>query len=198
MAEQIKDGFKGGTTLAGVDTEGRLTTRAVTEGEAVHAAEKGEAYSLNTGTITLTNAVETPLMYLKNNEDDDFVVEEVIIGVFDSTGGSSTAQVYATFIRNPTAGTIISNATNVSINSNRNFGSQKTLDANVYKGATGNTMTDGDDHVLVRLSAASRTIITLTEVLPKGSAIGFKFKPPTSNTSLGVYVEIVGYIHEDV
>jgi len=197
MAEQIRDGA-GGRHLQRVDKNFRAHTFSITEPELVDANRQGDAYNVNTGFITLTDAVDTPVIYLKNNEDKQIVIEAIVVGLFNSTGGSSTADVYATFIRNPTAGTIISGATNVDINSNRNFGSANTLLADTYKGATGDTMTDGMDHILVRASANSRSFVGISEILPKGTTIGVKIKPPTSNTSMVCYVALILYLEQDI
>lgn len=195
MAEQIKDG-SGSSFLAKVNKSNQLETSAVISDIALERNESGDAYNLNTGIITITDAVETPLIYFKNNETEDFIIEAVALGMFNSTGGSSTANVFATFIRNPTTGTIISNANNVDINSNRNYGSSKTLSVDAFKGATGNTLTNGSDHILVRISAGSRSLIGINEVIPKGSTFAVKIKPPTSNTSMDMYVAIIGYLHD--
>lgn len=62
----------------------------------------GNAFNVNTGLVELTNATETPLIYIKNNEEKDLVITAVAIGMFNSTNGSGTADVYATFVMNPT------------------------------------------------------------------------------------------------
>jgi len=197
MAEQIMDGTGSGY-LAKVNSDNQLLIKSVNESEAIAANQAGDAYNLNTGIVSLTNAVDTPLIYVKNNElTKNLVIEAVIIGLFNSTGGSATADVYATIVRNPTTGTIISSTpTDIPINSNRNYTSSNTLVADTYVGATGDTMTDGDDHILVRVSAASRSFISINEILPKGASVGVKIKPPTSNTAMSAYVAIVCYIQE--
>ena len=193
MPDTIRDG-SGKGYLAKVDENLRLFTNSVTEPQSDEANEDGDAYNLNTGKITLTDAVDTPVMYFKNNEDRDYIIESIAIGLGPTTGGSGGIPE-VTFIRNPTTGTIIDNTTNVDINSNRNYGSNKTLTADVYKGATGNTMTDGVDHIFVYAKADARSFITIGEVLPKGTSFGIKIKPQASNTSMTVYTAIIGFIH---
>jgi len=196
MAEQIKDGTGSGT-LVGVDAQNRLETFTVTESGDLDASNRGDAYNINTGIISLTNAVDTPVLYIKNNEDRSLIVTGIVIGVFNSTNGSSTADMYATFVRNPTAGTINESApADVAINSNRNYSSSQTLTADAYVGATDDTMTNGDDHIIVRLSAGSRSLIGITEVLGQGATLGVKIKPPTSNTAMSCYVAAVCYLHK--
>jgi len=197
MAEQIKDGTGSGY-VAGVNSSNQLLTRSITQSEQVEANLTGDAYNINTGIVSLTDAADTPLLYLKNNElTKDLIIEAVAIGMFASTAGSATADVYATFIRNPTVGTIItSTPTDVPINSNRNYTSTNTLVADAYVGATGDTMTDGDDHIIVRLSTSSRSYIGINEILPKGASFGVKIKPPTSNTAMSAYVAVICYLKD--
>ena len=189
----IKDGTGHGY-LAKVDADNLLHTRSVQEGEALHSNLEGNAYNLNTGVITLTDAAETPVIYFKNNAEDRFIIESVVLGVWGSDGDG--LDMLATFIRNPTTGTIISSPTDVPINSNRNYGSTNSLNADVYVGGTGATLTDGDDHILVRITEESRGFIGINEVLPKGTSFGVKLTPPTGNTSMNCYVAVIGYLHD--
>ncbi len=191
MSDHIKDGTGTGYS-AGVDSENRLKTHAITEMSEVHANGKGDAYNLNTGIVTLTNALETSLFYLKNNEDVDFVISAVVVGIWASDGDG--LDMRATFIRNPTTGDIITNANAVAINSNRNYGSTNTLTADVYVGASGETKTNGGDHILIRVSEESRNFITINEIIPKGASFGVNILPPTSNTSMNCYVAVIGYL----
>jgi len=196
MPDTIIDGTGKGNR-AEVNSSNQLSVRAVQEGEAVFANKGGNAYNINTGVpfISLTDAVDTPILYIKNNEDEDLIIEAIALGIFDSTGGSSTADSYATFIRNPTAGTIItSTPTDVDVNSNRNYGSSNTLTVDAFKGATGDTMTNGDNHIIVLANPGGRVLVTINEVLPKGATFGLKFKPPTSNTAMSIYAAAIVYL----
>lgn len=193
MPDSIRDG-SGRGYLARVDDVGRIFTRTVTETQEQEALEEGDAYNLNTGKITLTNDTNTPILYFKNNEARDYIIIAVALGLGPSTGGSGDIPE-VTFIRNPTTGTIISSPTNVDINSNRNYGVNRTLTADVYKGATGDTMTNGIDHIFIYAKADNRSFITIGEVLPKGTSFGLKLKPQPGNSSMTVYAAIIGYIH---
>ena len=122
----IEDG-KGGGKSAQVDSSNRLRTHAVSETEALHSAEEGTAYNINTGLITITG--DATLIYLKNNEENDFVINSVALGSFE--GITHSDDPYITIVRNPTGGDLISDATAVSMNQNRNFGSSRTLTADV-------------------------------------------------------------------
>ncbi len=196
MPGPIQDGT-GSSRLAEVDVNNRLSTTSVTSSEELDVNSAGNAYNLNTGIVNLTNDTETPLLYIKNNENKNLVITAIVIGMFNSANGSDTANVTATFIRNPTTGTINeSSPTNIPINSNRNYGSKNTLTADAYLGGTGETMTNGDDHILVRISENSRTFVPINEILPKGTSIGIKIQPPTGNDGMNVYVAVICYLQD--
>lgn len=193
MAQSIKDGDSG--SIAKVDSNNRLHIQAVTTPEEWNANKNGRAFNINTGIITLTDAADTPILYVKNSNDLDLHVSAIAVGVGPSTGGSGGIPKI-TIIRNPTAGTTISNANAVDINSNRNYGSTNTLTSVVaYKGATGETMTDGDDHILFFQTSSGRLFAGIDEVIPKGGSIGVKFDPQASNTSQDVYCALI--CHQD-
>jgi hypothetical protein len=181
---------------AKVNGNQRLYVNAVTITEDEQANKIGNAYNINTGEITLTSAAQTPVLYLKNNEDQSIHITAVAIGLANSDG-TATDMTKIVFVRNPTAGTIVSSPVNVDINGNRNYGSNNTLTADAYKGATGKTMTDGDDHILVYGTARSRVFVTIDEIIPKGSSFGLKITPPSSNTSMTVYAAVICHL-EDV
>jgi len=196
MGNIIEDGGGDGYK-ANVSSDHRLLTRAVTETEEIDANERGDAYNVNTGTVTLTDDVDTPVFYIKNNEEKELVIVTLIFGFGSSTGGTTTEMIEITIIRNPTGGTIVSGATNVDISSNRNYGSSNTMDALAYKGATGLTLTGGEDHIFAYASPKGRTVLAINENIPKGSSMGIKIKPQSSNTSMPIYVAAVSYLHED-
>jgi len=197
MPDTIKDG-SGKGYLAKVNSAQQLFTRSVTESESEDANEAGKAYNINTGNITLTTDADTPILYIKNNELDDLIISTVVIGAKTSSGGSTTDLPEITFVRNPTAGTTIDNANAVDINSNRNYGSSNTISTSlVYKGATGETITDGDDHIFVYGSGSGRVALAINEVLPTGTSIGIKFKPQSGNSSQVVYCAVICYLHTE-
>jgi hypothetical protein len=192
MPDIIRDG-KGQGYLAAVDDSNRLRVAGTSETSEKTANRLGNAYNINTGVITLTDAADTPILYLKNNEEKDLLIEAIAVGFGPSTGGSSTEERQITIVRNPTTGTIISGATAVDINSNRNYGSANSLTVDAYKGATGNTMTNGDDHILL-YNTGTRLFATISETLPKGTTIGIKVEPPASNTSMKVYAALICHL----
>jgi hypothetical protein len=195
MPDMIRDGTGSGKH-AKVDEDNRLHTRAVTESEEFHVNEEGDAYNINTGIITLTNDAETPILYVKNNHDKDLIISAIAVG-FGATDGASVNPATVTVIRNPTAGTIVSGASAVAINGNRNYGSPSTLTVDAFKGATGSTMTDGSDHIILFQGLSGRLFAEINEVIPRGTSIGIKIDPQTtSNTSLRVYAALVCFLRD--
>jgi hypothetical protein len=172
-----------------IDSNQHLHTEAVIRTEKDQAALKGWRFNINTGDITLTNATETSVLYVKNTGDFDLVIDSLIYNLGNTTSG--TGDVKIDVVRNPTAGEIITNANNVAmgagVEANQNFGSTNTMTGLFYKGATGETLLSGGDgdSISTRSSAnTGRIVISLgSTTLPKGASIGINYTPPTSNTS---------------
>ena len=173
----------------------RAYTQAVTTTRTEQATKNGDSYNINTGWITLSNDTVTPVLYLKNNELRSLHVTAVAVGFGPSTGGGTIIEDVI-ITRNPTVGTIISNATAVDINSNRNFGSSNTLTVDAYKGATGSTLTDGTDHIIIAQNDGGRAFASIDEDLPKGTSIGVKITPATGNTNMRVYVAVICHLSD--
>ena len=189
---RIEDG-RGSGKDAQVDDQNRLRTHAVTETENVHSAEEGNAYNLNTGLISITG--DATLMYLKNNEDADFQIEAIALGAFE--GITHSDDPYITLVRNPTGGNLISDATAIAQNGNRNFGSRNTLVADVYKGKVGGTVTGGDEIALLQVTPGGRSFYTINFILPKGTSMAIKLTANVSSGSANYYCAIIGHVKED-
>lgn len=192
--ETILDGTGKGYE-AKVDSDYRLAVSAVSRDLSSESARIGENYNINTGAITLTTANESAVAYIKNNDDKDYIIKEVIIILGASTGGSGDLEV--ALIRNPTTGTIISGATDMDIIANRNFGSTRPFNGLAYKGAEGNTITDGSVFSDTTRTSAGTVISFDADVieLPKGASIGVNITPQSGNTSMSVKVAFVGYFY---
>jgi len=187
MSTAISDGRTHQTAL--VDSNNRLHTASITDPLPDHAAESGDKYNINTGDITLTDATITSVLYLKNNEDSDLVITGLIYNLGNSTSG--TGDVKIDIIRNPTTGTMIDTTpqnvlVGTGVEANQNFGSNKTLNIDAYKGTTAdNDFTDGSVTISTRSAAnTGRFFLSLGAVIvPKGSSIGVSYTPPASNSS---------------
>jgi hypothetical protein len=176
--------------IAKVTTQGFLKVTAITEPIQDHACDTGIAqkYNINTGDITLTNGTKTSVLYIKNTSTaGDLIVNALIYNLGNSTGGSGDVKI--DIIRNPTTGDIITNANNVlvgtGIEANQNFGSANILSGSFFKGASGETATNGSVTISTRsASNTGRIFISLgAVVIPAGSALGVDYTPPTGNTS---------------
>jgi len=185
----IKDGQSGHTVK--VDSNKRVHTQSVVETEAQHAVEVGQAYNINTGNITFSAA--GTLLYIKNNEESEIIVEAVAFGLGSATVSDSAEIV---LIRNPSLGDLVTDATPVDMNVNRNFGSSNTLLADVYKGKSGGTVTDGVDALLFYAKESSRVFAATTVLLKRGSSMALTIDPKLTSGSMKVYCAAVVHIKD--
>lgn len=193
MAISIKNGNNGNT--AKVDKSARLHGFNVTRTVVEQSTLDSNAYNINTGLITLTTAGESGLIYYKHNEEKDFDVSSIIVIMGPSTGGSASDTTHVRVYKNPTTGTLISGATAVEINSNRDFSSSNSLfNSLAYKGAEGSTITDGSSHIESLVNPGTRVGFSISETLRKGNSIAVSLEPNDSNTSMKVMVAIVGHL----
>jgi hypothetical protein len=192
MSESIKDGTGNGF-LAEVSNDNKLRTRSISETRVQHATEIGNAYNINTGDIGSLATGESTLLFFKNGEDLDFSVDAIAVGIKDATGSNIHT---VTVVRDPTAGTIVSGATDVDMNQNRNFGSESTLSRSLaYKGANGLTATDGSDIAQFYMNESGRLFASVDFVIPKNKTIAIKLDLNISSTTT-VYAAIIGHQEE--
>lgn len=194
----VEDGTGNGYS-AKVSSSNRVYTFAVTEPEAITALKLGNSYNLNTGLITVSGSTANATMYFKNNESSDFVIEAIAVGMGSGTiGAGTTGMIAVDVLRNPTAGTIISEAVDVASKQNRNFGSSKTLTADVYKGdGAGKTFTDGTEVAKFFTGLSGRLFATVNFQVPKGDAAGITITPNVTGTdTVTCYVAIVGHLFD--
>lgn len=187
----IEDGT-GTSREAGVDKTHRVEVHSVSVLEGIEAVVKGDAYNLNTGTIQLTNNVAQGVFYLKNNEDRDFIVDLIAAGI--GSAGTTTDVSTLTIIRNPTS---VSFSTNVDMNQNRNFGSSKTLVADVFKGAQSATVTGGNAIAQFFIPAGSRLAAPIGLSLSKGDSLAMTIDTNTTAGATNVYTAIVGHLKRE-
>jgi len=193
---KIKDDSGAGFGLK-VDKNLRGWVNSVSHTGQEDATAKGLAYNLNTGLINLTTTADSALLYLKNNDANGrvFHVDNIAVGLGSAATVSDLTKI--TIVRNPTAGTIVSGASNVAMNQNRNFGSSESLTADVFKGADANTLTDGDDIVQFLHPEGSRLFASIGLDVPKGSSLGVKVLPTgISAGTMIAYVAIIGHLVE--
>lgn len=187
MYQVILDGTGDGNK-AKVDKDNRVHALSVSATVQENGAIDGNTYNINTGSINLTSSNESALLYFKNNGDNDIQVTSIGYLIGNSTGGIGDLQ--PKIVRNPTGGTIVSNAVDVPVLINKNFGSFNSLTVDAYKGVEGDTLTGGEDGYYSLLPGDARAYLINTGVLqlPKGSSIGITMTPQTGNTSMNVQV----------
>lgn len=181
---------------AHVADDGKLQTRAVTLSEQAQKSLQGDSYNINTSEITLTDAVETPLFYFKNEtETDSLIIQRVFFTFLNSTGG--TGAVRARIIANITGGSILT-APDLTPK-NFNFGLSKTPGTTLKIGATGVTFTGGDTVPEFLFTSDNQRTLTPFEaiVLPRGASMTLTLTPPAGNTSIIVQAGANFYIDGD-
>jgi len=184
MSEQIRDGGGKGF-LAIVNSEGKLNTKAISVEQRLHATVEKEYYEATTAVVTLTDADETPLIYIKNDDTSKvIVIDRIFFDSFESTGGSGSGKIR--YYKNPTVtGGSAADVTNT------NYESSLTAKATVTKSLT--TMT-GTAWWTGQLSVSSS--VALEEgriVIPPGFSHGISIEAPGSNTSYDISINIAFY-----
>lgn len=192
----IHDGTGTGRA-AKVDSLNRLHNFSVFRSEETDAAVNARSYVIESGLITLTSANKSAVFYLRNTELVRLFIDVFIIYVGLSTGGATGDSSIVEILKNPTAGTIVSGAINVDIESNRNFSSISPLDADSFKGAEGNTFTDGNPHLVAGFSPDTDEFRSGI-ILSNGNSVGVNVTPPASNTSMVVSVGVICHTEEIV
>ena len=182
----IKDGTGTGNQQR-VDSNNRSHVFSVELSENQQATFLGDNYNCNTGEITLTSANESAVFYIKNTSATDMVIDRLAPSTMATTGGTGNERVKVRIYRNPTGGDIITNAVDADMVANKNFGSNETIDALVYKGAEGNTQTGGDLAYIIYVSNGGSAVVGVDLVLPRGTSMCVTMEPTTGNTSQTVY-----------
>lgn len=188
----IEDGKGSGSTLR-VGSDNRLHARVVAETESIHNTESGKSFNFNTGMISVTT--DSSLMYFKNLDTDQFIITGIAIGAFDGITHADTP--YITIVRNPIAGNLITDATDIAMNQNRNLGSASSAEANIYKGKNGGTLTGGDDLGIFLVNKTGRSFFTVDMILTKGSSIGIMLTTNETSGTANYYAAIIGYFKDN-
>ena len=190
----IKDGT-GNCHGMKVDASNRAHTQSVVVTETAARSQSGYGYNLNTGLISLTEATASGVAYLKYNGTKKFNISALAVGVGNM--GTATDPMLIELIRNPTAGTVIDSATAGDYNQNRDFASNNTLVADFYKGAEGQTFTDGNVIAIFYQNQNGRLFASIDFILEAGSSCGVRVTPNDDGTAGDVYVAFIGYETEE-
>lgn len=202
MPIEIEDG-EGSSRRAGVDPRFRLKVASLTETESNYHTSLGLKFNVNTGDITLTNASKTTVLFFKNNDNRDVIIDALIYNLGATNG---TGDILIDVVRNPTTGDIVTNANSPQVGTgeeaNMNYGSSTTLDADIYIGASGEAVvTDGAENVLTRSASSTGRILISPgggALLPKGSSMAINYTPPSGNTSQIVQFALNVFVKENL
>ena len=113
MGFQIQDGT-GSSKKVKVNSNNRIETESViTTSLSTTSKQDGNAYTVGTDGIfsgSFSTGTDNALLYCKNNEDKDLFVDVCVVS-------QDVAGIYK-FIKNPTAGTLITNGTVITYSRN--------------------------------------------------------------------------------
>lgn len=186
----------GNGTTVDINAKRELKVFSVSESEAQAAAEDGNAYNINTGEITLTTSTSSALLYFKNDEIEDYILETLAVGFKNVTCTDSHLALYVE--RNPTGGTIIDDASNVDMSANRNFGSSESLKETSFSykaSAQSKTFTGGEDIILIYIGEG-RGSFPINMEIPRGSSIGIRVD--SASLAATAYVALIGHLKDDL
>lgn len=138
-----------------------------------------QAYVVATGFISYTTTASfSGMLYIKNTDTQsrDMFIEHIRVCGTCTCEHMESVQVKV--IKNPTAGTLISGASEA-YTENNNFGSANVFNGLAYKGADDTTVTDGDwfTQFVVHIPGHSTQDYNDSIIIPKGSSIAFMIKP---------------------
>jgi hypothetical protein len=176
---QIEDGAGTGNR-AKVTANNRLETFSITETRAADISlRSGETFILTSDFISLTTTGSfNGLMYVKNTSQDNLFIDKIrICGT-----GSSMGNLQTKMIKNPTTGTLISDA-NAGISVPANLGSNVTFTGlNYAASADAKTVTDGTQFSQFTIHLPGHTIQEYDGglIVPGGSSFAISGKPSYS------------------
>lgn len=176
MKVSLKDGT-GSAREAKIDSNNKLQTKSVAITEQQQQAKKGKSYQVGTGIFGLTDASESAIMLITNNENEDILISGINIMSKAFTGSSDNVILTKMFLGSTdiTSSTILPAL-------NNNFGSSRVLDAIIKVGAQGSTIVGGTAVGAFFVPVNTFFNTDVAWILPKGTSIGITFTPGTGNT----------------
>lgn len=176
----ISDGTGTGRQ-AKVDSENKLETSSITTNLFTHTSEiKGQSYLVVSDFISLTTTGSfNGILYIKNTSTTQNLHIQSI-----RTCSTETASVQQRLIKNPTTGTLISDA-NAGGKVNANFSSNNIFPGNVYAASgDGKTVTDGTNFTQFINRSPGHSIQEYTGaiVLGPSDSIALTAKPSAATT----------------
>jgi hypothetical protein len=183
----LKDGSTGNTVK--INDENQMHVFSVTSSVAEDSAIAGTAWNFNTGDIVTTG--DATLLYLKNTTSNNFIIDAIACGLSD--GITFTDKPYLTFWKGVTGGDLVTDATPVLMNENRNFGYTDTFSGDVFTGKVGGTVTGGTQ-VAQHMIGAGRSFASLGFAIPPQASFAMTLTLNGTGTA-NMYSVIIGHFH---
>ena len=193
MGFEIKDGTGGGYKVE-VTSSNRLKATSIVLNESKNANSIGESFLISSGYVTYTAATNQALLFIKNNEDRDLIVDRFNFNLQSSTGGAVDFGRFI-FYKNPTS--ITNGTTRTPVNLNFGSSIEFDIDAESGNGST-SSFVGGSTFASPLVGEGEVFFIEGNVVLPKGTSLGISYVPPASNTSQEVAVALNIFKAEDV
>jgi hypothetical protein len=206
MSHIIQDG-RGTKQKAEVDSTGKLQVRSVSEPSSIEALDKGDQYFLHSAVMNFSNANNSYIGFIKNDEPTLNLIITAIEYAFEpslATGPVTNPDQNAVIRirRNPVGPSI---AQNWSTN-NVDFGSANTLLRTAVTagfgsgGANDQTFTDNGAlilHDLIQCDQAGFKKLLVDQLkLRPGNSVGFGFQPPVNNIDMNIHINVVCYLKD--
>lgn len=195
MAGSIIDGT-GSNIRAAVTTDNKLKVAATTETEYRESIRAGNGFNINSFDKTLSAQTgEQAVLYIKNNGEEDLELVNLFGGVWNYTAGTEGTFKIKIY-QNPTGGTLISEAEEVTI-ANRQAGDINSFpNVTVYEAASGGktfaSVPATPNAFLIQ--GAGRLFASIDLAIPKGQAYGITID--TNGGTADYYIGFAGYITE--
>ena len=178
----VEDGTGKGLS-AKVTADNQLLVKSINRPELTDQAIKGFGFSIGSGPKVITNDTQNGILFVKNNEDADLIIQSLIAQIGNTTGGAITDDLIIEIFLNPTGGTLLTNGIVIDA-VNKNVGSSNLLDPEIRtSSALGETITGALTVVTLILADEGRTEFPLSAVLPKGSSIAVAVTSKSGNTN---------------
>lgn len=179
----IEDGTGSGKK-AKINEQNRLETFSIVESRISDISNRdGRSYILTSDFVALTTTASfNGMLYIKNTSTDkDLYIDRVRVC---GTGTSMNA-MQCRFVKNPTTGTLISDA-NAGISVASNLGSNEEFEGvNYAASGDAKTITDGTQFSQFTIHLPGHTIQEYNGaiIIPNGSAMAIEVKPGTATTA---------------
>lgn len=181
---QIEDGTSGGPR-AKVDTDNKLHVQSLSIPYDDFAVLAGDSFGISSGIVNLTGSTRTDLLYFKNEDNFDIVLNQFDIGIGASTGGVNKDWQFVVISNPQDQGTLVNPLFVV----NNNVGSSKILNLTGATGTNGTTVTGGIPFSIL-VAGEGSVIRDQNVVIPPGGSFAVGFTPPSGNTSANVIIGI--------